>query len=137
MNPDPLSSYKEQTYNPGSPCPSPLRDPFSNFPLTKSSRPTNKPNKFSKSSADPSNPLKLTFSAKRKLAEDDLISEEDQSPPKKAKMDDKFVAMVTNFIQKFEEEKQATRDNLVEATRSEITGVKDELQNVTKSIKEF
>ena len=73
MNPESLANYKLQVYNPGSPYPSPKADSFKAFPTV--------------SIANPENPLKLTFSNRkrcRNVDPDDLESTEDSS--KKLKM---------------------------------------------------
>ena len=73
MNPESLESYKLQVYNPGSPYPSPKADSFKAFPTV--------------SIANPENPLKLTFSSRkrcRNVDPDDLESTKDSS--KKLKM---------------------------------------------------
>ena len=87
MNPEPLSSYKEKTYNPGSPCPSPSRDPFSDFPLAKPSK-LKKPG-FS-SATKPDNPLKLVISTKRKRLEKELHPEKNLQLKKQKWMNSLF-----------------------------------------------
>ena len=71
MNQNSFHNYKAQVYNPGSPHPSPRTEPFKKFP---------KNSDFSSAIPDPVNPLKITFSAKRKRP-----SEMDtESPPKQS-----------------------------------------------------
>ena len=81
MNQDSLNHYKSQVYNPGSPHPSPVSEPFKVFPKNRS---------FSSAKPDPENPLKITFSSKRKRDfNDDTNSSQEspvKSPSKKLKM---------------------------------------------------
>ena len=74
MNPDSLANYKLQVYNPGSPYPSPKADSFKAFPTV--------------SIANPENPLKLTFSNRKRSRNSDLEDSEasEVSPKKKLKM---------------------------------------------------
>ena len=74
MNPDSLANYKLQVYNPGSPYPSPKADSFKAFPTV--------------SIANPENPLKLTFSNRKRSRNSDLEDSEvsEDSPKKKLKM---------------------------------------------------
>ena len=72
MNQNSLNSYKSQVYNPGSPHPSPQIDPFKTFPKNFD---------FSSATVNPQNPLKITFSAKRKRASNKDSSLE-ESPTK-------------------------------------------------------
>ena len=72
MSPESLANYKLQVYNPGSPFPSPQADSFKAFPTV---------------STNPENPLKLTFSNRkrsRNASSDD--SEDSMSPKKRTKM---------------------------------------------------
>ena len=64
MHPESLAKYKLQVYNPGSPFPSPTVEPLQSFVR------------------NPDNPLKITFSAKRKCEFDSPP----KSPPKRSKM---------------------------------------------------
>ena len=92
MYQDSLDSYKKQVYNPGSPHPTPKAEPFKTFP---------KELDFSSAEANPSNPLKITFSAKRKRPiEEEFIFVEETSTTtssKKVKMMKKEEVTVNQF----------------------------------------
>ena len=73
MQPESLAKYKLQVYNPGSPFPSPKSDPLKAFPT------------IATATADPENPLKITFSTKKR--KHTSVSEaESDSPRKKSKI---------------------------------------------------
>ena len=67
MNPDSLANYKLQVYNPGSPYPSPEADSFKAFPTV---------------TANPENPLKLTFSNRKRSRNFSSDDSEDSESPK-------------------------------------------------------
>ena len=77
MNQGSFISYKNQVYNPGSPNPNPRTSPLRALPKDPKS-----PSPYL-STPNPDNPLRITFSAKRKR-EKELKSPE--SPKKKQKM---------------------------------------------------
>ena len=95
MNPEPLSSYKEKAYNPGSPAPDPIREQFGSFPLQKqiNSTPT-----FNSSFSNPKNPLKLTFSCKRKIDQVSDSDSEEEITLKQPKMDENFMKEVLEAL---------------------------------------
>ena len=71
MNPDSLANYKLKVYNPGSPNPCPQTETFKSFPSV---------------STNPENPLKLTFSNRKRSRNTDIENSENSTSPKKLKM---------------------------------------------------
>ena len=71
MNPDSLANYKLKVYNPGSPNPCPQTETFKSFPSV---------------STNPENPLKLTFSNRKRGRNSGTETSEDSTSPKKLKM---------------------------------------------------
>ena len=75
MHPESLANYKLQVYNPGSPFPSPQSEHLRTFPTTAFS--------------NPDNPLKITFSTRKRGRSRDFDAEDSEdstSPRKKPKM---------------------------------------------------
>ena len=112
-----LSNYKQQVYNPGSPHPCPTTVPFQIFPK----KPT-----FCETTIDPINPLKLTFSNKKRkrnsTCDSDLIS---KSPKKKPKMMSKEETNVffESFFEKQEQLNAGMRDDMG-AIKHELVGMR-------------
>ena len=122
MNQNSLNSYKSQVYNPGSPHPSPQIDPFKTFPKNFD---------FSSATVNPQNPLKITFSAKRKRASNKDSSLEEsptKSPAKKLKMisTEQANEFFENLTKKFEER----QDKVNAGMREDMGDIKKELAHM-------
>ena len=123
MNQDSLSHYKSQVYNPGSPHPSPSSEPFKVFPRDRN---------FSSAKTDPENPLKITFSSKRKRdsSNDTNSSEESpiKSPSKKLKMISKEDAkeFFDGLTKQFEEKQDKVNAGMI----NDMGTIKKELANI-------
>ena len=122
MNQDSLNSYKSQVYNPGSPHPSPTIEPFRAFP---------KDLNFSSSKVNPENPLKITFSAKRKRDSNEDKSPESMSPSKKSKM--LSTEQANEFFQNLTKQFQETQKEVNSGMRDDMTVIKNELANMRSS----
>ena len=124
MNQDSLNHYTSQVYNPGSPHPSPALEPFKTFP---------KDHNFSSVKSDPSNPLKITFSSKRKRdpSLDNMSSVEspNRSPAKKLKMlsTEDAEHFFDKLTKKFEERQDKVNAGMIDdmgAIRSELATIR-------------
>ena len=83
MNPESLENYKLKVYNPGSPYPSPQTDSFKTFPTV---------------STNPDNPLKLTFSNRKRSRNVESEDSEDAMSPKKKMMKEDDVKELFNEL---------------------------------------
>ena len=123
MNQDSLNRYKSQVYNPGSPHPSPVTEPFKVFP---------KDHSFSSATPDPVNPLKITFSAKRKRHFNDEPSSPtdspDKSPAKKLKMLSKEDAEA--FFNKLNKQFEETQEKVNAGIRDDMKEIRGELTTI-------
>ena len=123
MNQDSLNHYKSQVYNPGSPHPSPVLEPFKTFPKDQS---------FSLTKKDPQNPLKITFSAKRKRDSSSEIMASNESPTKSPAKKLKMLStedterFFDNLTKKFEER----QDKVNAAMIDDMGAIKSELASL-------
>ena len=125
MNQGSFQAYKNQVYNPGSPNPNPRTSPLRSLPKEQNSPYLSTP--------DPENPLKITFSCKRKRP---VESPSPGSPKKKPKMATKeeMEEMNEKLLQRFLDA-QATSSRslcqeLKQELRGEIGGIKDKLDSL-------
>ena len=119
MNQDSLSKYKSQVYNPGSPHPSPVTEPFKGFPKTQT---------YSSAASDPVNPLKITFSAKRKRQSNNEPNSPSKSPAKKLKMISKEDA--DEFFKKLSKQFEETQEKVNSGIRDDMGDIRNELKSI-------
>ena len=113
MNQGSFLAYKNQVYNPGSPNPNPKTSPLKILPKEHKS-----PSPYS-STPDPDNPLKLTFSSKRKRAQE-AKSPEIQNKKQKMATKEEIKEMNEDLIKRFLDAQAVSSKALCEEIKNEI-----------------
>ena len=113
MNQGSFLAYKNQVYNPGSPNPNPKTSPLKILPKEHKS-----PSPY-QSTPDPDNPLKLTFSSKRKRAQE-AKSPEIQNKKQKMATKEEIKEMNEDLIKRFLDAQAVSSKALCEEIKNEI-----------------
>ena len=134
MNPDSLANYKLKVYNPGSPNPCPQTETFKSFPSV---------------STNPENPLKLTFSNRKRSRNTDIENSEDSQSPKKQKMmkEGAVKALFEEIKADNERHMKSLKDNLAKdfakeqakvnaQTTTHLTTIQIQLTSITETLKQ-
>ena len=123
MQPESLAKYKLQVYNPGSPFPSPKSDPLKAFPT------------IATATADPENPLKITFSTKKR--KHTSVSEaESDSPRKKSKMmnEEQIKALFKDLKDENKQTMDTFKEDFAKQLASDQAEITKALANITTQL---
>ena len=123
MQPASLAKYKLQVYNPGSPFPSPKSDPLKAFPT------------IATATADPENPLKITFSSKKR--KHTSISEAElASPRKKSKImnEEQMKALFKEAKDENREEMKTFREDFAKQFSDQQAQITNMMTNITSQL---
>ena len=135
MNPESLENYKLQVYNPGSPYPSPKADSFKAFPTV--------------TIANPEEPLKLTFSNRKRsrTVDSDESDLNETSPKKKPKMmkEEDVKALFKELRNETKEDMESFKQDFAKTfaeeqakanaqTTAQFSSIQTQLSTITKAI---